>query len=222
MPLVRKTPPPAAAPASRSGDAIGVDFAGAIAHLRTGTAEERRVAARALGAPADPAAARDGTKALVNALTREPVPRVREAIFTSLVRIGGRESVDAVVPFLRVDDANLRTGALDALRAMSGAVGPVLPSLLSDPDPDVRLLACDLARDLPASEANRLMCGVLAEEPEANVCAAAIDVLVEIGEAEALPFLRDCAGRFNDVTFLTFAAKVAMERIASRRPSGHA
>jgi HEAT repeat protein len=202
MPLIRGTP-------------AGPVPSGTTSLLRTGTADERRSAARALGAE------QDGTKTLGEALNTETDPRVREAIFTSLIRLGGKESVDAVVPFLRVDDANLRMGALDALRAMIGTARQILPLLLTDPDPDIRLLSCDLLRELPSPDATRLLCDVLAREPEPNVCAAAVDVLADIGDADALPFLRNCAARFGEATFLTFAVKIAMERIVSERPAGH-
>ena len=183
--------------------------------LRTGTPDERWSAARALGT------APNGTNALGDALKTETDPRVREAIFTSLVRLGTRESVDAVVPYLRVDDANLRMGALDALRAMIGVARAALPDLLRDPDADIRVICCDLAQELPSPEATRLLCDLLANEPEPNVCAAAVDVLADIGGAAALPYLEACAERFGDTTFLTFAVKIAMEQIASERTAGH-
>jgi HEAT repeat protein len=214
MPLIRGVP-------------IGpqpADARDAAAILRTGTADERWSAARALGAKANKTTennATDGTKMLAEALKSETDPRVREAILTSLVRIGSQESVDAVIPCLRADDAAIRGGALDALRAMIDVARPVLPGLLADPDADIRLLTCDLTRELPAPEATRLMCDVLARETQANVCAAAVDVLADIGEVEALPFLRACAVRFDDVTFLAFAVKVAMERIIAERPARH-
>lgn len=185
--------------------------------LHAGTPDERRAAARALGASAAAGGIADATKALGGALETEIDPRVREAIFTSLVRIGGKESADTVVPWLRSDDPQLRTGALDALRAMTGSVPALLPDLLHDPDPDIRLLACDLARELPSAEATSLLCDVLSRDTEANVCAAAVDVLADIGEAEALPVLRACAARFGGVTFLTFATTIAMERIIAER-----
>jgi HEAT repeat protein len=222
MPLIRKKLTIASPPVQRS----------AVETLRTGTTDERWHAARALGAMADAAGARDaapggnmvsgefrdGTKALAEALKTEADLRVREAIFTSLVRIGSQECVNAVIPCLRGDDAALRTGALDAMRAMIGAVSPVLPALLADPDADIRVLACDLARELPSAEATRLLCDVLSRETEANVCAAAVDVLADVGGAEALPVLQATAARFGDVTFLNFAVKVAMERIVAEHP----
>jgi HEAT repeat protein len=205
MALIRGKPPGQTVPAQ----------AGLAETLQRGDRDARRNAARALGGVPD------GTKALGEALRTEADPRVREAIFTSLVRLGTRESVDAVVPHLRINDANLRMGALDALRTMIAVARPVLPRLLTDPDPDIRLLTCDLLRELPSAEATVLLCGVLARDLEVNVCAAAVDVLADIGDAEALPFLDACATRFGDVTFLTFAVQAARERIVSGRGAGH-
>jgi HEAT repeat protein len=159
-----------------------------------------------------------GVAALGGALTRETDPRVREAIFTGLARLGTGESAAAVLPYLRSDDAQLRIGALDALRAMPEAVAPHVPGLLADADPDVRVLACELARGLEAAEAIRALCDCLACEPEANVCGAAVEVLAEIGGPEALPELAACAERFQADPFLSFSIKVAAQRIGSQAP----
>ncbi len=219
MPLIRRDTMPSGQPEPRHQADV----------LRDGTADQRWSAARALGAgtlgaafgdvAVDGPAAVDAVEALANALRTEADPRVRQAIFTSLVRLGSPACVEAVIPCLRVDDPQLRGAALDALRAMIGVALPMLPALLADPDADVRLLTCDLARELPASDATRLLCDVLARETEPNVCAAAVDVLAEIGEAEALPFLEACANRFGGVTFLGFAVRIAMQRIAAERPA---
>jgi len=195
MPLVRKpsTPAPPAAAAS----------------LTEGSSDQRWAAARS-------AADRpDGVALLSGALATETDPRVREAIFTSLARIATAESAAAVVPYLRSDDASLRTGAIDALRAMPGAAAPLLPALLADPDADVRLLSCELARGLPDDAANRLLCQLLEVESEKNVCAAAVEVLAEIGRPEVLPSLTRCATRFDGDPFIAFSIKVAIERIVA-------
>lgn len=200
MPLVRKPLSPAQ-PAPR-------------ASLEGTTSDERWAAARAAaGKP-------DGAILLASALSTEREPRVREAIFTSLARIATPESAAAVVAYLRSDDASLRTGAIDALRAMPAAASVHLPRLLADPDADVRLLTCELARGLPVIEANRLLCELLEVEIEKNVCAAAIEVLAEIGRPEALPSLARCATRFDGDPFVAFSIKVATDRILapSRAP----
>jgi HEAT repeat protein len=150
---------------------------------------------------------------LVAALPGETDARVREAILTGLARIATPESAAAVVPYLGSDDAGLRTGAIDALRAMPAACRPHLPRLLADPDADVRLLSCELTRDLPEGDANRLLCDLLESETEKNVCAAAVEVLAEIGRPEALPVLKTCAERFAGDPFLVFSIKVATDRI---------
>jgi HEAT repeat protein len=172
-----------------------------------GTSDQRWAAVRA-------AAARPGGVALLAAaLPQERDPLVREAIFTGLARIATAESAAAVVPFIRSEDASLRAGALDALRAMPEASRPHVARLLADPDADVRLLSCELVRGLPDGEANRLLCDLLERETEKNVAAAAVEVLAEIGGAGALPILARCAERFAGDPFLAFSVKVATDRI---------
>src|SRR5687768_15324551 len=116
MPLIRKEPARSAAPTE-------TDEQQASAALRSGTAQQRWRAARILGE--QPGASR----ILGDALGDESDPRVRQAIFTSLARLSGPESIEAVIWHLRSDDSGLRTGALDALRDMIAAVRPRLPAL---------------------------------------------------------------------------------------------
>ena len=79
----------------------------------------------------------------------------------------------------------------------------------------MRLLSCELARGLPDEDANRLLCDLLEVETEKNVCAAAVEVLAEIGRPEALPSLTRCATRFDGDPFLAFSIKVAIDRIVA-------
>lgn len=202
MPLIRReaSKPPAQA----------LDAAKLSAALTDGTNDERWAAARAA------AELPDGLTVLSDALSRETNPRVREAIFTSLARIRKPESAEAVLPYLRSDDADLRAAALDALRAMPDATAPHISRLLNDGDPDVRLLACELVRNQPVGDVNRLLRGILVTEKQANVCAAAVDVLAEAGGPELLPLLAECAARFPTDPFLSFAIQMASERIGSQ------
>jgi hypothetical protein len=202
MPLIRR---PASAPAASLPAVPSVCDA-----LTTGVPDARWAAARA-------AADMPGSaKALGEALANERDARVREAIFTSLCRIATAESVEILLAFLRSDDAPLRTGALDALRSMKRGVEVYLPCLLGDSDPDIRLLACELVRDLPGAEPARLLCELLAGESEPNVCAAAVEVLAEIGGPEALPVLERCQAQFRSTPFLAFSIKAAADRIRSQ------
>ena len=180
--------------------------------MASASPDERWTAARAA---CDPAA----IPSLGEALARERDARVREAIFTALARIATPESAGVVLPYLRVDDANTRTGALDALRAMPQAVRPHLPGLLADADADVRLLACDLVRDAGGADGPRWLCAMIETEPQANVCAAAVEVLGEIADAAAAPSLSRCAERFPDDPFLGFAIKVVADRLRAAPPA---
>jgi HEAT repeat protein len=201
VPLVRKP----TLPAEHRNPAPAEVLAGLV----SASCDERWAAARAAGGLPEAAAA------LAAALLHESDARVREAMFTSLVRIGTRDSVARVLPMLRSNDSALRTGALDALRSSPSAAHEFLPQLLSDPDVDVRILSCELARSLPSEEASRSLCALLAHEPEINVCAAAIEVLAEVGDQAALPTLARCAQRFSQVPFLEFAIKLATNRITA-------
>ena len=171
-------------------------------------ADSRWTAARALAGQAD------AVPALAVALARESMPRVREAIMTALIRIGNPASIEVLLPYLRSQDAGVRAAAIEALQALPEAIAPFMPPLLSDGDSDVRLLATELARNMEASEATRLLCGLIEHEHHPNVCAAAIDVLTEVGTPEALPTLERCAARFAATPFLPFAISVAISRIS--------
>jgi HEAT repeat protein len=205
MPLIRKSPDPAA-------QATSADFQAASTALGSPEADDRWRAARAL------AAFPQGAAMLGAAAAAEPDERVREAMFTSLARMGTRQSVIALTPHLRSDDASRRTGAMDALKAKPELLSEAMTDLLQDPDADVRVLACDLVRELPGAEATLLLGRVLDGDPEVNVCAAAIDVIADIGLPDALPHLDRCAQRFADQPFVTFAIRVARDRIGAQAP----
>jgi HEAT repeat protein len=202
MPLIRNESDKAAANAPRQ----------ALPSFASASADERWAAARAAR---DPAA----IPSLDAALAHERDPRVREGIFTALARIATGESAQVILPYLRVDDANMRAGAMDALRAMGAACRPYLPELLADPDPDVRLLACDLVRDAGGADGPRRLCALIETEPEANVCATAVEALGEIADETAAPSLSRCAERFPHDPFLGFAIKVVADRLRPAPPA---
>jgi HEAT repeat protein len=205
MPLIRRGPPtsPPASPTSAAQQGL----------LETGTVSERWAAARAMGQDAST------VPLLAGALRLPQAPEVREAIFTSLVLIHTADAAAALASVIRSDDAQLRTGALDALGAMLDVAQPLLPALLGDPDPDVRLLACELVRPLEPRVGTELLCNMLESEQQPNVCGAAVDVLSETGLNSAVDVLRRCAVRFADEPYLGFAIADAIERTATRPAS---
>jgi HEAT repeat protein len=170
--------------------------------------EVRWSAARALGGRADAVAA------LALVLSTEQVARVREAIMTALVRVGDEASVRALLPYLRSQDAGQRTSAIEALQALPEAIMPFMAALLGDNDTDVRILATELARNMAVKDANRILCGLLENEQHPNVCAAAVEVLAEVGTRDAIPALKACAKRFSSTPFLPFAVATTIARIS--------
>ncbi|WP_246696814.1 HEAT repeat domain-containing protein [Methylobacterium planeticum] len=147
------------------------------------------------------------------ALGAEGVPRVREAILAKLVSLADAGAAAALAPHLRSDDAGLRNSCVEALQAMPAAVLPILPALLRDADPDVRLLAAEIARTQASETASALLAAVLETEPHPNVCAAVIEVLAECGTAGAVPALRAARARFADAPFLPGAIDIVLARL---------
>jgi HEAT repeat protein len=192
----------------KKGGASGETSGSPQGALDSPDADSRWTAARALAGQAD------AVPALAVAIAREPIPRVREAMMTALIRIGNAASIEVLLPYLRSQDASVRAAAIEALQALPDAIAPFMAPLLNDGDSDVRLLATELARNMEGSEATSLLCELIDHEHHPNVCAAAIDVLTEVGTPDALPTLERCAVRFAATPFLPFAVAVAMSRIS--------
>ena len=203
MPLVKKS-----APQASGGITVDDDHAGLLQKLSSQEPDARWNAARVLGN--DP----KDVPALAAALAIEPMPHVREAIMTALIRIGDETSAEALLPYLRSPDAARRGAAIEALQSLPGATAPFMLALLRDNDTDVRILAIELVRGMRPADATRLLCNVLEQEGHPNVCASAVDALAELGTPEALPALRTCAQRFAKTPFLPFAISVAIARIS--------
>jgi HEAT repeat protein len=67
---------------------------------------------------------------------------------------------------------------------------------------------------MPARDAVRVLCRLLEHEQHPNVCAAAVDVLAEVGTRDAIPSLKACAERFSATPFLPFAIATTIARIS--------
>jgi hypothetical protein len=206
MPLVKPT---AVAP-----DATVETLELRLERLAGNDVDERRRAARALSA--EPAAA----PVLAARLACEPDPRVRDALFGSLVDIGGTQAAELVAPFIRSDDAGLRGAAVEALKRLEDHAVSALDALMSDPDTDVRILAIEITRAWPAELAIPRLQRVFEFEPHVNVCAAAVDVATEVGTEDLLTSLDGLRARFAGEPFLVFAVDIASERICRNATRG--
>jgi hypothetical protein len=182
--------------------------------LVRGDGTERRHAARALS--------RDPAVALVLAarLEDEQMPDVRDALFDSLVTIGGIQTAGLIAGLLRSADASVRGGAVEALKQMRDDAVPVLDALLDDQDSDTRLLAVEVTRTWPSSLAVPRLRHVIENDPHVNVCGAAVDVATEVGTSDLLPALASLRNRFASEQFLVFAVDVACSRIHAAGDTG--
>ncbi len=94
---------------------------------------------------------------------------VQEAADAALRRIGGRETVEAVLPLLRFDDAPVRNLSMDILRCVGGEHMDALMELVHDEDADIRIFASDILGTTGNERALKALCDMLLKDPEVNV-----------------------------------------------------
>ncbi|MFC4157887.1 HEAT repeat domain-containing protein [Chitinimonas lacunae] len=158
----------------------------------------------------------DSTHAIGLRLRCEEEAAVREALFNSLVAIGNAAAVEELIPLLgEEDDANLRNGAIDALKQLPLAIAPHMQRLLSDPDPDRRIFAVNICESLRLREVESWLLVVIEHDQHVNVCATAVDLLGELGGEAAVVPLRRVARRFSGDPFMKFAVDTALRRIGA-------
>lgn len=182
-------------------------FAQLVEQLNDSLASRRRHAVLDLGQYPEAA------QALCELLHGEEDSSVVEAIFTSLIRMGGQEAVEGIVPFLRSEDAALRNHAVEALQQLPDDVGPYMQLLLEDNDSDVRIFAINVLSNLHHPMAHVWLEDVIENEENINVCGTAVDVLAEVGTEEQIPLLEKLAERFDNNSFIQFAVEMAVKRI---------
>ena len=183
------------------------DCPGLLAQLSEANSKARRSAARDLSDCPGAAAA------LVERLKIEPEVSVREVILTTLTRLGDRTAVAGLVDCLRSEDAALRNEAIEAMKQLPDAVAPIMRELLADPVSDVRIFAVDILESLRHQEVEAWLIEVIDKDPHINVCAAAVDLLSEVGTEAALKALAGLKTRFADEPYIHFAADLALKRI---------
>ncbi|CAK0744288.1 HEAT repeat domain-containing protein [Gammaproteobacteria bacterium] len=187
------------------------DLAGLLEQIDDNSAEVRRWAALDLGDFPDSAAR------LCTRLEQETQPPVREAIFTSLIRIGGHPVVKGLLPLLRSDDAAIRNGAIDTLQRLPEALAPYMEIMLRDPDSDYRIFAINIMTNLRHPRTPEWLRAVIERDRHINVCAAAVELMAEVGSPEDVAILASLPERFDQDPFLHFATEIAIRRIHATR-----
>jgi HEAT repeat protein len=174
--------------------------------------ERRRRAVFALD-EADPAAA---VPALLRRLREECDPTVRDAVLTVLAGHDDLAVARELVGYLSSDDAGLRIAVVGALSSMPDAVLPLLPALVVDSDPDVRILTAMLLADLAPSLASAWLVEIIATDEHPNVVATAIDALAPHVGPEHVGLLVATRDRFRLDPFLGFV----IDGVLGRRGPG--
>jgi HEAT repeat protein len=207
MPLVRTGPtdPAIAANVAERGYEV------LVAELWDADSRVRRAAVRDLAALR--AGVPDPAMALCDRLDVETSPSVRSVIMTRLILLGTPEVAVRLTDHLHSDDAQLRNAAIEALQEMPQAVAPLLDRLLADEDSDVRIFAVNILAALCLDQAPERLALVVRTDPHVNVCAAALDGLVEVGGVEMISDIEGLGERFAGNAFMRFAVDTAIRRI---------
>jgi HEAT repeat protein len=187
-------------------EVVPIDAASLRRDLESPDGDRRRNAVRL--------AARRGEAALIAGhLAVESDPGIRETMLTSLVRIGGRDAIRALVQLLGTDQTSLRGALIETLQNMGDAIVPDIEELLHDDNADLRIYAVNTLLSLRSPRVPDIALKVIETDPHVNVCAAAVDVLMETGRPDMADALNAVANRFPDHPFLAFAVRAAIKRI---------
>jgi hypothetical protein len=183
------------------------DFDGLCAELNNENQTARRWAAR------DLAQFSQASATLVARLKIEEHPNVRTAILDSLAQIGDEQAIAGVVECLRSDEASLRNEAIEVLKNIPEQVAPIIDSLLSDHDSDVRIFAVNILESLHHDDVEKWLIQVIEHDDHLNVCATAVDLLSEVGTELSLNALENLKIRFADEPYIGFSVDLALKRI---------
>lgn len=184
------------------------DCANLVQELENADPMVRRWAARDLADCPEAAAA------LVSRLEDEADASVREVIFSTLTCLGNESAVAGLVQCLRSDDAALRNEAIESMKQLPDEVAPIMRALLADEDADVRIFAVNVLESLRHPQVEPWLIEVIESDLQVNVCATAVDLLVEVGSEVARDSLIRLKARFADEPYIQFAADLALKRLA--------
>lgn len=162
----------------------------------------RESALRLGGAP-------EAVGALLDRVHVERDPVVLDAILNTLAAHDTEQVAAGLIGHLASDDADVRTAVAEALATMRQSMPPMLPQLLADPDPDVRILTATVMGGLNHPEALSWLAEMIRHDRHPNVVSAAIDALLPSVGAEHLALFHQARDRFPDDPFIRFVVEAA-------------
>jgi len=186
------------------------DFEGLILQLSSEKPTERRWAAR------DLADYKEASSYLIEQLIKEKDIAVREIIISSLLSIGDEITISGLINCLKSDDAHLRNSAIEALKQVPEQVALYIEKLLQDKDPDIRIFTINILESLRHPKVVKWLIEVIEKDENVNVCATALDLLVEVGTEEAIPSIKKVKERFKNEPYIQFASDLALRRIGEQ------
>ena len=135
---------------------------------------------------------------------------IQEAADSSLRKIGGKETVRAVLPLLRAEEAPVRNLSMDILREVGAQDMPSLIELVHDEDPDIRIFGSDILGSTDNVLAVAPLCEALLKDPEVNVRYQAAVSLGELRMVEAAPCLNKA---IDDEEWVQYSVIEALTKI---------
>ena len=135
---------------------------------------------------------------------------VQESADNALRKIGGKEAVDGVIPLLRSDEAPVRNGAMDILRALGSQELQSIIPLLKEEDVDIRIFATDILGSAGNVMAVAPLCEALLKDPEVNVRYQAAVSLGDLGLPEAAKCLNQA---MRDEEWVQYSVIEALAKI---------
>ncbi|KXG77326.1 hypothetical protein AN618_12230 [Fervidicola ferrireducens] len=158
--------------------------------------------------------AKEAVDVLVEQLLVEEDEVVREAIVTSLIKIGDEYVANRAAGLLESEDAYVRNAGVEILSIIGEPAIEILQKMINHPDRDVRILAVNALGESHIRETIRYLRRVIMEDDDENVVASAIEYLSELGfEKEDKEVVMKAAKRFSS-PFFQYTVKSAIEKMA--------
>ena len=135
---------------------------------------------------------------------------IQEAAELTLRKLGGKESIQGIIPLLWSEEAHIRNVALEILRDIGNQDLDSILQLLDSENSDIRIFAADILGCLNSIMAVRPLCNTLTLDPEANVRYQAAISLGELGNSGAVGCLKQA---LDDQEWVQFAVIEALQKI---------
>ncbi|ESQ92625.1 hypothetical protein ABENE_07345 [Asticcacaulis benevestitus DSM 16100 = ATCC BAA-896] len=146
-------------------------------------------------------------------MAEEPRASVRAAILNTLIRLRSADVIRGLVEHLRSENATLRNEVIEVLQDMPDEAMPILEQLLTDWDSDVRIFTANILSETKHPRTPDVLIGVIKSDPHVNVCMAALDGLLEIGDESMIDSIQQLGERFPEAPFVKFAVSLAIKRL---------